>query len=251
MAGFLDRLLGKAVQGSEDASTRRELQPDPFARDLGPGDPGDPVRHQVAATLLGYPTPELLALLLELTDLARALPDPRLEEAVAAVGAWLTRADLATVQGDYVQEFDLSRRHALSLSYWTDGDTRRRGEALGRFKRLYRDSGMLTDLHGELPDHLPIVLEFAAQVDPAAGRAALQAYRPSLELLRFALRDAQLPHELLIDVVCRTLPGELAPSREAVHAMAAAAPPTETVGLGFDDPRLLPVYEKTPTGERP
>ena len=58
------------------------------------------------------------------------------------------------MQSEYVQEYDLSRRHSLHLSYWTDGDTRRRGETLLRFKQMYRDSGMLTVLNGELPDYL-------------------------------------------------------------------------------------------------
>ena len=86
------------------------------------------------------------------------------------------------------RQFDLSRKHALYLSYWTDGDTRRRGEVLGRFKSAYRASGFLVDTHGELPDYLPMVLEFAALADLDAGRELLQAYRPSLELLRIALR---------------------------------------------------------------
>ena len=52
---------------------------------------------------------------------------------------------------EHVREYDLSRRHSLHLSYWTDGDTRRRGETLLRFKQMYRDSGMFTVLNGELP----------------------------------------------------------------------------------------------------
>ena len=72
------------------------------------------------------------------------------------------------VQAHYVREFDLGRRHALHLCYWTDGDTRRRGEVLGNFKQAYRQSDILVDTHGELPDYLPMVLEFAARVDLAA-----------------------------------------------------------------------------------
>ena len=76
--------------------------------------------------------------------------------------------------GGYVDTFDLSRKHALYLSYWTDGDTRRRGEVLGRFKTAYRSSGAVVDTHGELTDYLPMVLEFAARVDAEAGVALLQ-----------------------------------------------------------------------------
>ncbi len=80
---------------------------------------------------------------------------------------------LQALQSFHVQEFDLSRRHALHLTYWTDGDTRRRGEVLAEFKAVYRDSGLVGDLAGELPDHLPMVLEFAV-ADPGRGRGLLQ-----------------------------------------------------------------------------
>jgi len=89
------------------------------------------------------------------------------------------------LQSQYVREFDLGKRHALHLSYWTDGDTRRRGEVLGNFKKTYRQSDILVDTHGELPDYLPMVLEYAALVDLAAGRELLTRFRASLEMLRF------------------------------------------------------------------
>ena len=64
---------------------------------------------------------------------------PELVAVTAATGQsfasqLLMRYEVAYLQGSggravwYVQEYDLSRRHSLHLSYWTDGDTRRRGE---------------------------------------------------------------------------------------------------------------------------
>ena len=62
---------------------------------------------------------------------------------------------------------------------------------LGSFKAAYRQSDVLVDTHGELPDYLPMVLEYAARVDLEAGRGLLGRYRASLEMLRFGLlRDA-------------------------------------------------------------
>ncbi len=77
-------------------------------------------------------------------------------------------ADPTAIQTHYVEVFDLSRKHTLYLSYWTDGDTRRRGEVLAAFKQRYRRSGFLVDTPGELPDYLPLVLEYAAR-RPATG----------------------------------------------------------------------------------
>jgi nitrate reductase delta subunit len=151
----------------------------------------------------------------------------------------------------YVETFDLSRRHALYLSYWTDGDTRRRGEVLGAFKRHYRDSGWLVDLDGELPDYLPLVLEFTARADYRAGRGILSEYRASLELLRIGLADAGSPYAPVLEAVCRSLPGASPTSR--AEAMALAGPPREAVGLDPFDPRLLPMAREartTPEGAR-
>jgi len=90
------------------------------------------------------------------------------------------------------------------------------------------------------------VLEFAARVSPEAGYELLQRYRPSLELLRLALRDDDLPHHGIVALVCSTLPGPSPEDKSAVQAMAGYGPPTETVGLDPSDPRLLPF---TPTAE--
>jgi nitrate reductase molybdenum cofactor assembly chaperone NarJ/NarW len=150
------------------------------------------------------------------------------------VVAYLGSRPLEELQRHYVEVFDLSRKHALYLSYWTDGDTRRRGAVLGEFKQRYRASGWLVDSGGELTDFVPLVLEYAALADPEDGVALLQQYRPSLELLKFALQEADTPYALAVEAVCATLPGPSPADRAAVHAMAAAGPPSELVGLeGF------------------
>jgi nitrate reductase delta subunit len=145
------------------------------------------------------------------------------------------------LQRGYVDTFDLSKHHPLYLSYWTDGDTRRRGNVLAAFKQVYRDSDFLTNTHGELPDFLPLVLEFAAIVDPEAGRGLLLKYRPSLELLRLALAEHRSPYAEVLTGVCATLPGASPSDREAVQRMAGYGPPAESVGLEPYDPRLLPL----------
>ncbi|HJW00926.1 MAG TPA: nitrate reductase molybdenum cofactor assembly chaperone [Arthrobacter sp.] len=145
------------------------------------------------------------------------------------------------LQAFYVREFDLGRRHALHLSYWTDGDTRRRGEVLGSFKKTYRQSEILVDTHGELPDYLPMVLEYTALVDLKAGRELLIRYRASLEMLRFGLLRDDLPHARILQALCDTLPGKSPADEQAVMRMAGYGPPTEAVGLDPYDPRLLPV----------
>ena len=205
------------------------------------------VVRQVASWCLSYPDQALVS---RVPSLRAAIDEQPVGSATEPLRGFLDRAERWTAQEwqrTYVDTFDLSRKHALYLSYWTDGDTRRRGEVLGAFKRRYRDSGFLVDLRGELPDFLPMVLEFAALVDPAGGTALLQANRPGLELLRLALVEADSPYADVLVAVCSTLPGASPADRAAVMRMAASGPPSESVGLEPHDPRLLPMIDPVPT----
>ncbi len=183
--------------------------------------------YQAAALVLSYPDQGLLA---SLDTIEAALAGSTAAGDFADVLGHLRGSDLITLQSFHVQEFDLSRRHALHLSYWTEGDTRRRGEVLARFKRAYRDSGLLVDTGGELPDHLPMVLEFAVH-DPERGAALLQQWRPSLELLRIGLEEDDLPHAGVLRAICASLPGASPASRAEVQKLVQAIQPVETVGL--------------------
>ncbi|HET9874100.1 MAG TPA: nitrate reductase molybdenum cofactor assembly chaperone [Propionibacteriaceae bacterium] len=204
--------------------------------------PNRRVVWQAASLALSYPEQTLLG------------HGPMLRQATAEAGtdvaarfadllnSWET-TELTALQTEYVDVFDLSRKRALHLSYWTEGDTRRRGQVLADFKSRYRRSGFLVKLYGELPDFLPLVLEYAAVADPLDGAELLQEYRPSLELLRLALMERSPRHGRVVEAICATLPGESPTDRRAVQAMARSGPPTESVGLAPYDPRLLPVVE--------
>ena len=198
------------------------------------------VVHQAAALCLGYPEHEVIAS----AGLVRAAIAEKAQRQAASFEpllAFWESSELAAIQTHYVDVFDLSRKHSLYLSYWTDGDTRRRGEVLAAFKQRYRRSEFLVDTRGELPDYLPMVLEYAAIVDPADGTALLQEYRSSIELLRLALVEAGTPYAGAVTAVCSTLPGASPADRKAVMAMAAAGPPAEMVGLEAEGHRLLPM----------
>lgn len=187
----------------------------------------DAVIMQAAALVLGYPDEALLARL----DLIEAALDGSPDAALFAPLLIHLRGDsLRELQSFHVAEFDLSRRHALHLSYWTDGDTRRRGNVLAEIKQVYRDSGLVVDTGGELPDYLPMVLEFVVQ-DPERGRALLERFRASLELIRLELSADNLPHAGVLTAVCSRLPGESPRSRAEVQARFGRPQPVELVGL--------------------
>ncbi|MGX1776311.1 nitrate reductase molybdenum cofactor assembly chaperone [Nocardia brasiliensis] len=189
-------------------------------------------RHLVwrlAALLLDYPNDALLAMTDRLDSAAAELPDD--------IGTGLTRF-LEYLRGTtplalaaaYVETFDLRRRASMHLTYYAYGDTRKRGMALLRFKHAYRQAGAELD-DTELPDHLPVVLEFAATVDPVGGERLLGEHVPVLELLRLSLADSGSPYADVLAAVLATLPPPTTADRRRIAELAAQGPPEEEVGL--------------------
>ncbi len=181
---------------------------------------------QTASLLLAYPDGGQQARL----DTAEALIghiDGATAPLLRAAVTGLRSLDVLTAQAEYVQTFDLSRRRTMLLTYWTAGDTRNRGMHMLAFARAYRAVGAEPP-DREAPDHLPVVLEFAATVNPAAGRALLTEHRLPIEVLRHALEEAGSPYAHAVAAVCATLPVTAA---DQVHRLLHAGPPAETVGL--------------------
>ena len=191
--------------------------------------------RQVAGLALQYPDDELLGRLPLLQAALDTLPTP-VAEPLAELVDHLAGTPAHTLAADYVATFDLSRRHALHLTYFTHGDTRKRGLALLRITQTYRRCGFVVGA-GELPDHLAVVLEFAATVDADAGTRLLLEHRAGLELLGLALTEAGSPYAAAIAAVSATLPPLRGLVREAIARLAAEGPPGEEVGL---DPFVPP-----------
>jgi nitrate reductase delta subunit len=187
------------------------------------------VARQAAGLLLQYPDQELLGRIPLLRAALAVLPAP-VRDPLTRLLDHLARTPAAELEASYVTTFDLQRRCSLYLTYFTHGDTRRRGLALLRFTQAYRRAGLTLDA-AELPDHLAVVLEFAATADAAAGERLLREHRAGLELLRLALGDARSPYVAAVAAVSATLPPLPGPDREAVARLAAEGPPDEEVGL--------------------
>jgi nitrate reductase molybdenum cofactor assembly chaperone NarJ/NarW len=129
---------------------------------------------RVLAALLGYPDAPMRALLPEMGPLLhreRALSPARLAELDTLIGA-LRDADPLEAESGYVELFDRGRRTALHLFEHVHGDARERGPAMVDLGRTYEAAGLVL-VDGELPDYLPVVLEFVSTQPPREGRAFL------------------------------------------------------------------------------
>ncbi|GHB19351.1 nitrate reductase molybdenum cofactor assembly chaperone [Streptomyces xanthochromogenes] len=186
------------------------------------------VLRLVAARCLRYPDDTFHAQLPLLREALRRNPGAAAERLQAFVDI-AAATDPLDLCAHYTSTFDTRNRRCLYLTWWTDGDTRRRGLSLVRMKRIYRDHGLEFG-DEELPDFLPAALEFAGRHEEP-GTRLLQEHRAGLELLRLALTETGTPYADVLEAVCATLPGASPTTKAEAKALAKAGPPQETVGL--------------------
>jgi nitrate reductase delta subunit len=200
--------------------------------------------QMIASTLLIYPEKEFMAKRVELESLAKQLDPEWGQPLLEFLDATFTMT-LDELQRHYVEIFDMRRRCSLFLTSWTHGDTRNRGMALIYFKEKYKDAGIILS-DEELPDHLAVVLEFAALVDPVEGNLLLGEHRAPIELIRDALRGANSLYAHVLDAIVATLP-PMTPEIEArARALALNGPPVEFVGLSGALTIALAPYSTVP-----
>lgn len=191
------------------------------------------------AIALQHPDPPLAETRGEVAAAAHALPDSPGVAELRAFLDWWAAEPADDLRRAYVETFDFSRRTALDLTYYTHGDRRQRGLALLDLRRRYDAAGL--ELQGpELPDHLPVVLEFAA-LEPGGGGELLASFRPVIELIRLSLERAESPWAGLIGALCRLLPPLEDDELAELRRLAREGPPGETVGLEpFAPPEVMP-----------
>lgn len=185
---------------------------------------------KLCSLLLCYPDEELVAARPELSAAATAATPPAAAEALARFCAWWAAQEPLSLAQHYVETFDLHRRCGLYLTFYGEGDKRARGAALLRLKRLYRAAGLPLE-STELPDYLPVMLEFAAGAPDRHGEIVLREHRAALELLRRSLHERGTAYAAVLDAVCAAVGEPSAADRARAAKLAAAGPPSELVGL--------------------
>ncbi|ACQ81050.1 nitrate reductase molybdenum cofactor assembly chaperone [Beutenbergia cavernae DSM 12333] len=202
--------------------------------------------HLAASVLLEYPDARVRDAVPDVAAVVATLPEP-VATRLARFLRVLEERPSAELEAAYVATFDLKRRCSMYLTYYATGDTRKRGTALVRFAEAYRAAGWERG-GDELPDYLPMVLEFSARAhdDDAARIAAglLGAHRDGIEVLRSALTAAQSPWTDVVEAVCLTLGPLDDATRERFVELVTAGPPTEMVGLSALGP-----YETGPAAQ--
>ena len=147
---------------------------------------------RVLARLLSYPDDALRAHLDELRQALRseaALTPARLAE-VEALLASIGAQSAIDAEADYVQLFDSGRRTSLHLFEHVHGDSRDRGPAMIDLAQTFEAAGLYL-AEGEMPDHLPVVLEYASTQPPREARDFLAEMAHIFNVIFSALHKRQ------------------------------------------------------------
>lgn len=225
---------------------------------------------RVLARLLDYPHAEMRAALPELYAALcaeAALSPARLGE-LKALMAGLQQGNAYAVEARYVESFDRGRATSLHMFEHVHGDSRDRGAALVDLVQTYEAGGMFFDgmlypeggeqtwdgpaFTRELPDYLPVVLEFASTQPPATARAFLGELAHILNTIHSALLKRDDPYAAAVGAVLE-LAGEQPRAVQIVmdepldEAWAEPAAFDGCTSRGQSGPQPIHIVRKTTT----
>ncbi len=158
--------------------------------------------YTVLARLLDYPTTALMEHLTEITEVIDC--DPQIKQGerkeVADFISWLQLHDLTGAQQIYVQTFDMVPEHDLHMTHHIHGDSRDRGPALIDLTEHFKANG-LEIKDGEIPDYLPLLLEYVSTLGEEESRFFLADVGKILAILGDNLEKANSPYAKLVRMI--------------------------------------------------
>lgn len=169
---------------------------------------------KLLSALLDYPADDLLAELRQ--EVAAAGPggardfvlgldrgqhfDPEERLAIALFIESLLALDPTEAQARYVQTFDLTPEHSLHLTHHIFGEEKTRGPALIDLTEYLKSYGYGHD-EKELPDYLPLILEFVSELEEDEAKVFLGDAAKVLKVLAANLEKAGSSYAQLIHII--------------------------------------------------
>lgn len=162
------------------------------------------------SALLGYPDASFRGHLLQMREVLHgecALSPEALGELDVLITA-LARSDPFAIEANYVALFDSGRATSLHLFEHVHGDSRERGPAMIDLAQTFEKAGLFL-AEGELPDFLPVVLEFVSTQPRREASAFLQEMAHIFNAIFAALQRRESPYAAVLGALLE-LAGETA-----------------------------------------
>ena len=160
--------------------------------------------YKILSVLLQYPEQELIDNLPEIKEWVNDTVDIDSQERsiLQTYLQQMENSSLIELQAEYVKTFDMVPEHSLHLTHHLFGDDKNRGPALIDLGELYKDYGVeVSESAKELPDYLPLILEFAAYLDGSESTVFLSDAKKVFGVLMDNLKKAASPYADLISII--------------------------------------------------
>jgi nitrate reductase delta subunit len=154
---------------------------------------------------LAYPDAEALEALPEMEEAAAGLSDPRSRERLSHFMALLKEQSLLKLQEHYTAVFDMDPAASLNLTYHLLGDREDRGRTLAELLETYLQAGFEPAVN-ELPDFLPLLLEFIAAVPQAETHAPILRCLAAVPALAGRLKETGSLYAVPLELLCGVFP---------------------------------------------
>ncbi|MHA6487391.1 nitrate reductase molybdenum cofactor assembly chaperone [Bacillus cabrialesii] len=155
------------------------------------------ITFSALSCLLSYPDEEWRAELPDWKALTHEIGNRKIREMLLHFFEATASFSHEALIEHYVYTFDFGKKTNMYVTYFNSGEQRERGIELLHLKNTYQQSGFLpTDK--ELPDYLPLMLEFAAVAEMEAANSVFERYLSNVRELASRLeKNASIYAELL------------------------------------------------------
>jgi nitrate reductase molybdenum cofactor assembly chaperone NarJ/NarW len=154
---------------------------------------------------LAYPDPAVVEALPEMESAAAGIADSQARERLSDFMSRLKAQPLLALQEHYTAVFDMNPSASLNLTYHLMGDREDRGRALVELIEVYRQAGFEPAVN-DLPDFLPLLLEFLAAVPQAETHALVQRCLSTVPAIAGRLNENGSLYAAPLEVLCGLFP---------------------------------------------
>jgi nitrate reductase molybdenum cofactor assembly chaperone NarJ/NarW len=159
---------------------------------------------QLCSYLLNYPDHEWIDSLIEVEEEVEYLASSPMKDELLQFCQGAKKKSAAEILSTYVNTFDFGKKTNLYVTYMSSGEQRERGMDLLFLKNYYKLQGFsVTDK--ELPDYLPIMLEFASLVDEEKIIPVFERYFENIKEIEKHLVDANNLYHHILSACLRAL----------------------------------------------
>ena len=156
--------------------------------------------YKTMSILLQYPNRDLLQCVPELESYTGRMPAGKAQRVIANFLGYLKSEPMLKLQQGYTAAFDMNPATTLNMTYHLFGDGEKRAGMMVRLQQHYHAAGYDSPAN-ELPDFLPLILEFLALRPDAFVMDVFRQCCGGLYGLIERLREIARPYADLLDLL--------------------------------------------------